>query len=93
MPELIEPNRTGLLVEDFVEGRHVIQQCFAMNREYVASRARQLFNYQAMASQYLEVYRKVIADVATRPIRSKTFFNRAVDGALNWRSAQDAPLI
>lgn len=92
MPELIEPGRTGMLVEDFVEGRHVIQQCFEMNREYIASRARQLFNYQTMASQYADVYRKVIADMATRPARSRTFFNRAIDWALYWRSAQNAPL-
>ena len=91
MPELIEPGRTGMLVEDFVEGRHVIQQCFEMNREYIASRARQLFNYQTMAAQYAEVYRKVIADVATRPARSKTFFNRAIDWALYWRATQHVP--
>jgi len=92
MPELIEPGRTGILVEDFVEGRHVIQQCFAMNREYIASRARQLFNYQTMASQYIEVYQRVIAEVATRPTQNKSFFNRALDWALNWRSAQDVTL-
>lgn len=92
MPELIEPGRTGMLVEDFVEGRHLIQQCFAMNREYIASRSRQLFNYQTMATQYIDVYKKVIADVATRPVHGRTFFNRAIDWALNWRSTQDASL-
>jgi glycosyltransferase involved in cell wall biosynthesis len=61
MPELIEPGRTGMLVEDFIEGRHHIEECFAMDREYVASRARQLFNYKTMARQYIEAYQKVIA--------------------------------
>ena len=60
MPELIEPGRTGMLVEDFVEGRHIIEQCFAMNREYIASRARQLFNYQNMTNGYIAAYHKII---------------------------------
>jgi glycosyltransferase involved in cell wall biosynthesis len=60
MPELIEPSRTGMLVEDFIEGRHHIEECFAMDREYVASRARRLFNYKTMARQYIEAYQKVI---------------------------------
>lgn len=66
MPELIEQGRTGILVEDFVEGRHMVQECFKMNREYVASRARQLFNYQTMTRQYLEAYQKVIKAVPVR---------------------------
>ena len=63
MPELIEPERTGMLVEDFVEGRHAIQNCFNMDREYISSRARQLFNYQNMSRHYLEAYATVIQEV------------------------------
>ncbi len=66
MPELIENGRTGMLVEDFIEGRHVIEECFAMDRRYVASRARQLFNYSTMTDHYVEAYHKVIAMYATR---------------------------
>jgi glycosyltransferase involved in cell wall biosynthesis len=61
MPELIEEGRTGLLVEDFVEGYHQIEECFAMDREYIATRARKLFNYQVMTKQYLRAYKKVLS--------------------------------
>ena len=60
MPELIEEGRTGLLVEDFIEGRHHIEKCFAMDRSYIASRARQLFNYRTMTENYVQVYEDVI---------------------------------
>lgn len=60
MPELIEPGRTGVLVEDLLEGRHLIQECYKMDREYIAIRSRRLFNYQKMAMDYVEVYKKVI---------------------------------
>lgn len=61
MPELIELGRTGMLVEDFVEGHYHLKECFAMDREYVASRARQLFNHHAMANQYIDAYKDVIS--------------------------------
>jgi hypothetical protein len=32
-----------------------------MDREYIAMRARQLFNYRTMAEGYIEAYQKVIA--------------------------------
>ncbi len=67
MPELIEPERTGVLVEDFIEGRHFLDMCFKMDRSYIASRARQLFNYTTMAEHYVETYQKVIDEYATRP--------------------------
>jgi glycosyltransferase involved in cell wall biosynthesis len=60
MPELIEAGRTGVLVEDFVEGYHHLQDCFDMDRSYVASRSRALFNYQTMTKQYVEAYQRVI---------------------------------
>jgi len=60
MPELIEPGRTGMLVEDFVEGRQHIEECFAMDRRYIAERSRMLFNYKVMAENYVEAYTKVV---------------------------------
>jgi glycosyltransferase involved in cell wall biosynthesis len=60
MPELIEEGRTGLLVEDFVEGYHHIEECFKMDRAYIATRSRMLFNYKTMVRQYLFAYEKVI---------------------------------
>lgn len=60
MPELIEEGRTGMLVEDFIEGYHQIKACFAMDRAYIAARARTFFNYKSMTSQYMHAYNKVI---------------------------------
>lgn len=60
MPELIEEGKTGLLVEDFIEGYHQMDELFAMEREYIARRARRLFNYQVMAKQYSRAYRKIL---------------------------------
>lgn len=61
MPELIEENRTGVLVEDFDGGYKRIEDCFTMDRNYIAQRARLLFNYQTMSKQYVLAYEKIIA--------------------------------
>lgn len=84
MPELIEPGRTGLLVEDFIEGRHHIQECFSMDREYIASRARQLFNYKNMTQQYIGAYEKVVAimpkkQTHTTHYRLSSLLGRTID--------------
>lgn len=60
MSEVIEPGKTGFLVEDFIEGRYQLEKCFALDREYIASRSRRLFNYRTMADQYIKTYEKVI---------------------------------
>lgn len=65
MPELIEVERTGMLVEDFVEGFHQIQKCFEMNRRYIAQRAEMLFNYKTMTQQYITAYEKIIGIFTT----------------------------
>ncbi|GAC1391078.1 MAG: glycosyltransferase family 4 protein [Candidatus Saccharimonadales bacterium] len=73
MPELIEEGRTGLLVEDFVEGYHQIEECFDMDRRYIANRSRRLFNYKTMTQQYLKAYQTVIdifAPTDLKPDRS-----------------------
>lgn len=69
MQELIEEGRTGILVEDFEEAYHRLDEVVAMDRQYVASRSRMLFNYQNMAKQYEEAYQKVIADF--KPVVAK----------------------
>jgi glycosyltransferase involved in cell wall biosynthesis len=80
MPELIEPERTGILVEDFIEGRYRISECYELDRRYVASRARQLFNYRSMTEHYLEAYEKVIEQMPlTRT--SHSIFYRAFEHA------------
>jgi glycosyltransferase involved in cell wall biosynthesis len=75
MPELIEPGRTGILVEDFIEGTHHLKECFEMDRRYIASRARQLFNYQNMTTHYIEAYKKVI-DAMPAKKGKFTFFEK-----------------
>jgi glycosyltransferase involved in cell wall biosynthesis len=62
MPELVEHGKTGMLVEDFIEGFHAINDCFAMDREYIAKRARKKFNNQHMTRDYIRAYRKVIRE-------------------------------
>ena len=60
MAELIEPGRTGLLVEDIIEGYDRIEECFSMDRLYIAKRSRTLFNYKTMAEQYVSIYEAAI---------------------------------
>jgi glycosyltransferase involved in cell wall biosynthesis len=56
MPEIIEHERTGFLVEDFNEGYHHVEQCFHMDRKYISERAKMLYNYEKMAKGYVEAY-------------------------------------
>jgi glycosyltransferase involved in cell wall biosynthesis len=60
MPELIQNGHTGKLVEDFVEGFHHVDECFNMNRDYIAKRSRHKFNYKNMAKGYIKAYKKAI---------------------------------
>jgi len=60
LPELIEDGRTGILVEDFVEGMFRIHECYSMDRVYIAERARKLFNYKTMAKLYTLAYENII---------------------------------
>lgn len=62
MRELIQHGRSGLLVEDFVEGYHSLNNNLQLDRKYVAERARQLFNYHRMTNGYLRAYRRVIKE-------------------------------
>lgn len=60
LSELIEDGRTGILVEDFVEGMFRINECYHMDRVYIAERARKLFNYKTMAKLYTIAYENII---------------------------------
>jgi glycosyltransferase involved in cell wall biosynthesis len=60
MSELIEEDRTGILVEDFIEGYHKLESCFDLDRLYTAKRSRSLFNYKVMAAEYVKAYETVI---------------------------------
>jgi hypothetical protein len=75
MPELIEQGRTGVLVEDMVEAYHHMQEVFDMDRNYIAQRARSLFNYKSMTKQYLVAYQKVIEVFHTKKEQEKIIRN------------------
>ncbi len=75
MNELIEPNRTGVLVEDFIEARQAVEKCLQMDREYISSRSRQLFNYNNMTAEYLKVYNRAI-DIARQKHSTPGMLNK-----------------
>ncbi len=60
MPEVIENGKTGLLVEDFIEGYSKLDQCFSLNRKYIARRTAKLFNYKKMTEGYIKAYKTVL---------------------------------
>jgi glycosyltransferase involved in cell wall biosynthesis len=62
MPEIIEQGKTGMLVEDYIEGFHAISECFKMDREYIAKQARKKFNYKNMTKGYIRAYRRAIKE-------------------------------
>ncbi len=76
MPELIEDGRTGILVEDFVEGYHQIEQCFAMERKYISTRAKTLFNYTAMTTSYIKIYNRILSAYPERTLSRHTSWRR-----------------
>lgn len=61
MPELIEEDRTWILVEWFEEWYHCLENAFKMDRKYISERARMLFNYKNMTKGYIEAYDKVLS--------------------------------
>jgi glycosyltransferase involved in cell wall biosynthesis len=60
MPELILDNKTGVLVEDFVEGYSAFERCIKLDRAFISQHARYTFNYQHMAMGYVELYQRTI---------------------------------
>jgi glycosyltransferase involved in cell wall biosynthesis len=60
MPELINDGKTGILVEDFVEGLHRLPDCFKLDRQEVAGWSRKKFNYRKMTQDYIRAYRRAI---------------------------------
>ncbi|GAC1386685.1 MAG: glycosyltransferase family 4 protein [Candidatus Saccharimonadales bacterium] len=72
MPELIEHGRSGILVEDYTEAYYAFSKCVSLDRQYVASRARLLFNYQVMTKQYVEVYHRILEDHKFHKRRNST---------------------
>lgn len=60
MPEVIENGKSGILVEDVLEAYFRLEETFSLDRRYIATRARQFFNYRIMSRQYVLAYRKVM---------------------------------
>lgn len=75
MPELIRHFSEGILVEDFIEGYHLLKSGAEFDRERIAKRARKTFNYRNMARGYIRAYRRAIRRSASR---SKVDFARRV---------------
>lgn len=65
-PELIENGRTGILVEDFVEGHHLLDAALKLDRAYIAKTIRKKFNYQRMTQDYLAAYNRVISQASKK---------------------------
>ncbi len=66
LPELIKDSKTGILVEDFMEGFHRLEECFKLDRAIVARSFREKFNYKIMSEQYVAAYEKVLADMSSK---------------------------
>jgi hypothetical protein len=94
MPELIEEGRTGVLVEDMIEGYHRLKDCLEMDRLYIAKRARSLFNYRTMARQYVKAYETVIEVRALRRTRDRLLgdlqFQRKQELEKIWQVAHES---
>lgn len=71
MTELIDDRKTGLLVEDFVEGHHRFGEIAKIDRAYVAKHSRQQFNYQKMTADYLAAYKKVLGRYGLKKSRGQ----------------------
>ncbi len=62
MPELIIDGKTGVLVEDFVEGYGAFDVCKSLDRTFISEYSRAKFNYKQMATDYVGIYEKVITN-------------------------------
>lgn len=60
MPELIENNVTGFLVDGVQEAVAAVDKVDTINRKYVSERAISLFGLDRMVEQYIEIYKGII---------------------------------
>jgi glycosyltransferase involved in cell wall biosynthesis len=61
VPEIVEDGLTGFIVEDETSAVGAIGQLYTLSREQVRTRFEERFTARRMASEYLEVYRKLAA--------------------------------
>ena len=60
MPELIQPNRTGFLVDNVGQAAEAVQQIGQIDRAYCRQWAVAKFSQQKMVDDYLTVYRQLL---------------------------------
>lgn len=60
MSELIEHNKSGIIVNDFFEAYSQFEAAVSLNREVVAQSFRNRFNYHRMANEYVDLYKKIL---------------------------------
>jgi glycosyltransferase involved in cell wall biosynthesis len=60
LPEVVSEKKTGFLIEDFIEGTFMFEDCLKLDRQKIAETVRKRFNYQNMTRDYIHTYRKVI---------------------------------
>lgn len=70
MPELIIDGKTGVLVEDFVEGFGAFERALSLDRKYISQHAREMFNYHNMTRDYIKLYEKTLDEFYQRGIRN-----------------------
>jgi glycosyltransferase involved in cell wall biosynthesis len=61
MPELIENNLSGFLVDNMDEAIEAVKRISTINRKNCYEYATQKFSYEKMIDEYIEVYKKILA--------------------------------
>ena len=64
MPEVVDEGVTGYLVEDVTSAARAIDRAVELDRQAVHARAAARFGVERMVTQYLEVYRRLLARAA-----------------------------
>jgi glycosyltransferase involved in cell wall biosynthesis len=68
LPEIVEHNRTGFLVDDLGEAHLAVTRAGTLDRSVVRQRALTRFSVDRMVEQYEATYRQVIAQRATTSV-------------------------
>ncbi len=60
LPEIIEHNRTGFLVDDLAEARLAIDRAGSLDRRIIRDRTRRRYSAERMVDDYEQLYRQLI---------------------------------
>lgn len=66
LPEIIEPGRTGFLVDDVASMAQAIRAVDRIERQDCRRAARRRFSAERMAAEYLSLYRRLVLACASR---------------------------